>query len=81
MGEEFDVLRRVEVGAKVEVEEIDGAKEGVIGEDRVVEDVDGRERGGLRLSCSSAGGRGGGETRGTTSPSPRGCNTCRGGGA
>ncbi len=42
MGEEFDVLGRVEVGAKVEVGEIDGAEERVVGDDRVEEDVDGR---------------------------------------
>ena len=41
MGEEFDVLGRVEVGAKVEVGEIDGAEERVVGDDRVEEDVDG----------------------------------------
>ncbi len=45
MGEEFDVLGRV--GAKVEVGEIDGAEESVVGDDRVEEDVDGRERGDL----------------------------------
>jgi hypothetical protein len=83
MGEEFDVLGRVEVGAKVEVGEIDGTEQGVVGDDRVEEDVDGhhpqcREHGGLRPSCSSAGGRGGGERRGTTFPSPWGCNTWRG---
>ncbi len=44
MGEEFDVLGRVEVGAKVEVSEVDGAEEGVVGDDRVEKDVDGRER-------------------------------------
>ncbi len=47
MGEEFDVLGRVEVGAKVEVGETDGAEEGVVGDDRVEENVDGRERGDL----------------------------------
>ncbi len=42
MGEEFDVLGRVEVGAKVEVCEIDGAEEGVVGDDSIIkEDVDG----------------------------------------
>ncbi len=44
MGEEFDVLGRVEVGAKVEVSEVDGAEEGVVGDDRVEKDIDGRER-------------------------------------
>ena len=39
MGEDLYVLGRVEVGSKVEVREIDGAK--------VEEDVDGRERGDL----------------------------------
>ncbi len=99
MGEEFDVLGRVEVGAKVEVGEIDGTEERVVGYDRVEEDVDGRERGDLGggragrgktvtarsaantavyAYCSSAGRRGGGERRGTTSPLPRGCNTWRG---
>jgi hypothetical protein len=47
MGEEFDVLGRVEVGAKVEVCEVDGAEEGVVGDDRIEEDDDGRERGDL----------------------------------
>ena len=55
MGEEFGVLGRVEVGAKVEVGEIDGAEERVVGDDRVEEDVDGRERGDL------GGGRAGSE--------------------
>ncbi len=67
MGEEFDVLGRVEVGAKVEVGGIDEAEERVVGDDRVEEDVDGGERGDLGggragsaggLSCSSAGGQG-----------------------
>ncbi len=47
MGEDFDVLGRVEVGAKVEVGEVDGVEEGVAGDDRVEENVDGRERGDL----------------------------------
>ena len=47
MGKEFDVLGRVKVGAKVDVGEIDGAEEGVVGDDRVEENVDGRERGDL----------------------------------
>ncbi len=57
MGEEFDVLGRVEVVAKVEVGEIDGAEERVVGDERVEEDVDGRERGDL------GGGRAGRERR------------------
>jgi hypothetical protein len=92
MVEKFYVLGRGEVGAKIKVGEIDGAKESVVGDDGVEEDVDGikersdlggggagrgkavttrmqyREHDGLRPSCSSAGGRGGGEKRGTTSP-------------
>ncbi len=44
MGEELDLLGRVEVGAKVEVGEIDGAGEGGVGDDRIEEDVDGREK-------------------------------------
>ncbi len=51
--------RSSEVGAKVEVGEIDGAEEGVVGDDRVEEDVDGRERGDL------GGGRAGRKRRST----------------
>ncbi len=40
-------MGRVDVGAKVEVGEIDGAEERVVGDDRVEEDVDGREKGDL----------------------------------
>jgi hypothetical protein len=47
MSENFDVLGKGEVGAKIKVGEIDGAKERVVGDDRVEEDVDGRERGDL----------------------------------
>ncbi len=47
MSEEFYVVGRVEVGSKVEVREIDEAKESVVGDNRVEEDVDGRERGDL----------------------------------
>ncbi len=47
MGEDFDVLGRVEVGAKVEVRQVNGAKESVVRDDRVKEDVDGGERGDL----------------------------------
>jgi hypothetical protein len=57
MGEDFYVLGRVEVGSKIEVREIDGAKESVVGDDRVEEDVDGGERGDL-----SGGGAGRGKT-------------------
>jgi hypothetical protein len=100
MGEKFDVLGRVEVGSKVEVREINGAKESAVGDDRVEEDVDGGERsdlggggarGGKTVTTRSAantmvyvrrvaalGGRGGGEKRGTTSPSSRGCSPWRG---
>jgi hypothetical protein len=38
---------RGEVGTKIKVGEIDGAKESVVGDDRVEKDVDGRERGKL----------------------------------
>ena len=98
MGEDFYVLGRVEVGAKIKVGEIDGAEESIVGDDRVEEDVDGGERSDLSggrtgrgkvttrsatnttvyTRRSSAGGRGGGEKRGTTSPSPRDCSTWRG---
>ncbi len=44
MGEDFYVLGSVEVGAKIEVGEIDGAEESIVGDDRVEEDVDGGER-------------------------------------
>jgi hypothetical protein len=44
MGEDFYVLGRVEVGAKIKVGEIDGAEESIVGDDRVEEDVDGGER-------------------------------------
>jgi len=44
MGEDYYVLGRVEVGAKIKVGEIDGAEEGIVGDDRVEEDVDGGER-------------------------------------
>ena len=37
-------MGRVEVGAKIKVGEIDGAEEGIVGDDRVEEDVDGGER-------------------------------------
>jgi hypothetical protein len=37
-----------------------------------------REHDGRRPSCSRAGGRGGGEKRGTTSPTPRDYSTWRG---
>jgi hypothetical protein len=47
MGEIFYVLRRVEIGAKIKVGEIDGAEERVVGDNRVEEDVDGGERGEL----------------------------------
>jgi hypothetical protein len=44
MGEDLYVLGRVEVGAKIKVGEIDGAEEGIAGDDRVEEDADGGER-------------------------------------
>jgi hypothetical protein len=66
MGEEFYVLGRVEVGAKVEVREIDGAKESVVGDDRVEEDVDGRKRSDLG---------GGGAGRGKTVTTRSAANT------
>ncbi len=47
VGEDFDVLGRVEVGAKVEVRQINRAKESVVRDDRVKKDVDGGERGEL----------------------------------
>ncbi len=50
-------MGRVEVGAKVDVGEIDVAEEGVVGDDRIEEDVDGRARGDL------GGGRAGRERR------------------
>ncbi len=97
--EDFYELGRVKAGAKVEVRQVNRAKESVVRDDRVKEDVDGGERGnlsggggkrredghhqqyrehdGLRLSCSSAGGRGGGEKRGTPFPSPQDCSTWR----
>ena len=95
VGEEFYILGRGERTAKIEIRQVDRAKESIVGDDRVEEDVDGRKRSdgrrsattrsaqccehdGLRPSCSSAGGREGGEKRGTTSPSPRGCSTWRG---
>ena len=37
MGEDFDVLARVEVGAKVKVRQVNGAEESVVGDDRVEE--------------------------------------------
>jgi hypothetical protein len=48
VGEDFfDVLGRVEFGAKVEVRQVNRAKESVFRDDRVKEDVDGGERGDL----------------------------------
>jgi hypothetical protein len=47
VGEDFDVLGRVEVGAKVEVRQVNRAKESIVRDDRVKEDVDGGERGDL----------------------------------
>ena len=47
LGKEFDILGRVERSAKIKVRQVDGAKESVVGDDRVEEDVDGGERGDL----------------------------------
>jgi hypothetical protein len=44
MGKDFDELGRVKVGAKVEVRQVNRAKESVVRHDRVEQDVDGRER-------------------------------------
>jgi hypothetical protein len=60
MGEDFYVLWRVEVGSEVEVREIDGDKESVVGDDRVEEDVDGWER--RREATWVEGGAGRGKT-------------------
>ncbi len=35
MGEDFYELGRVEVGSKIEVRQIDGAEESIVGDDRV----------------------------------------------
>jgi hypothetical protein len=40
MGENFNILGRVEVGAKIKVGETDRAEKGVVGDKRVKEDVD-----------------------------------------
>jgi hypothetical protein len=47
VGENFDVLGRVKVGAKVEVRQVNRAKESVVRDDRVKEDVDIGGRGDL----------------------------------
>ncbi len=47
VGEDFDVLGTVKVDAKVEVRQVNRAKESVVRDERVKEDVDGGERGDL----------------------------------
>jgi hypothetical protein len=40
VGEDFDVLERVDVGAKIEVRQVNRAKESVVRDDRVKENFD-----------------------------------------
>ena len=60
MGEEFDVLGRGKVGAKVEVRQIDGPKESISGDNRIKEEIDAGKR-------SDMGGRGAGRIKAITS--------------
>jgi hypothetical protein len=57
VSEDFDVLGRVEVGAKVEVRQVNRAKKSVVRDDRVKEDVDGGERGDLSRGRTGRGKR------------------------
>ena len=66
MGEDFDILGRVEVGAKVKIRQVNRPKESAVRNDRVKEDVDGRERSDLG---------GGGAGRGKTVTTRSAANT------
>ncbi len=66
MGKDFDESGRVKVGVKVEVRQVNRAKESFVRHDRVEQDVDGKERGDLG---------GGGAGRGKTVTTRSAANT------
>ncbi len=59
VGEDLNILGRVKVGTKIEIRQVNRAKESVVGDNRIKEDVDGRKRSDL---C------GGGQEEGRLSP-------------
>ena len=64
MGEEFDVLGRGKVGAKVEVRQIDGPKESISRDNRIKEEIDAGKRSDMggreekRHGCDAVEGKG-----------------------
>ena len=44
VGENFYILGRVKVGSKIEIRQVNRAKESIVGDNRIEEDVDGRKR-------------------------------------